>query len=74
MTPEEIAVLEQQKAALKKAMRSGALIVSHGDKRVQYRSISEMQTALAGINAELVEAETGKARRRVIYVRAERGY
>lgn len=54
-------------------MRTGALIVRHGDKSVQYRSIAEMKDALAGINDEIAEAE-GKPRKKVFYLDARRGY
>lgn len=74
LTPEEIASLKQQKTKLVRAMRSGALSVQHGDKRVQYRSIAEMQSALDGINDELAEAETGRKKRRTIYIDARRGF
>jgi hypothetical protein len=74
LTPEEIAALQAQKVALVRAMRSGALSVQHGDKRVQYRSIAEMQTVLDGINDELAEGETGKKRKRVFYIVGTRGY
>jgi hypothetical protein len=74
LTPQELAELKASKARLLKAMRSGARDVQHDGKRVSYRSIEEMQIALDGINAELDEAETGKRRKRVIYVGAGRGY
>lgn len=74
LTPEEIADLKAQRAKLKRAMRSGARDVQHDGKRVSYRSIAEMQTALDGINDELAEGETGKKRGRVIYVSSDRGY
>jgi hypothetical protein len=74
LTPEEIAALKATKARLLKAMRSGARDVQHDGKRVSYRSMEEMQTALDGINDELGEAETGKRRKRVMYVDARRGY
>jgi hypothetical protein len=73
-TPEEIEALTAQKVELLKSMRSGALSVQHGDKRVQYRSIEEMQSVLDGINDELAEGETGKKRKRVFYIDASRGY
>lgn len=73
LSPEEIAGLEAQKAKLKKAMRSGALSVQHGDKRVQYRSMAEMQAALDDINEEIADG-SGKKRKRVFYVDPSRGY
>lgn len=74
LTPDEIALLQGQKTELTKAMRSGALSVQHGDKRVQYRSYAEMQNALDAINDELAEAETGRKKSRVIYIGGRRGY
>lgn len=73
LTPEEIAALQAQAASLKKAMRSGALSVAHGDKRVQYRSIAEMQAALDAINDEIAEG-AGKKRKRIFYLNGSRGF
>jgi len=74
LTPEEIEDLKAQRTKLKRAMRSGARDVQHEGKRVSYRSIEEMQTALDGINDELAEAETGAKKKRVIYLSVDRGY
>lgn len=74
LTPEEIAELKTTKVRLLRAIRSGARDVSHGDKRVSYRTVAEMQSALDGINDELAAAETGKPKKRVIYIGATRGY
>lgn len=49
----ELGDLQTQLAALKKARGSGALIVRHGDTSVQYRSISELDDAIASINGEI---------------------
>jgi hypothetical protein len=68
-----IAALKLQRQALLRAIRTGALSVQHGDKKVQYRSLSEMQIALSGINDEIAELE-GRPRKRVFYVNARRGY
>ncbi|WP_321336555.1 phage head-tail joining protein [Breoghania sp.] len=70
MTDEERAELLAARAALKKAMRSGALSVAHGDKRVQYRPIAEMQSALDDLNEEL----SATPRRKVWYVTNYRGF
>ncbi|MER9393887.1 MULTISPECIES: hypothetical protein [unclassified Mesorhizobium] len=69
----DLELLKAQKAALLKAMRSGALIVQHGDKRVQYRSMSEMRDALDGIKDEIADLE-GAPKKRVFYIDARRGY
>lgn len=69
----ELETLQAQKRALLKAMRSGALSVQHGDKRVQYRTIAEMKAVLSDLNEE-IEAETGTRRKRVFYLDIRRGY
>lgn len=69
----ELETLQAQKVALKKAMRSGALNVKHGEKSVTYRSLAEMEKALNGIEDEIAELE-GKPRKRVFYINASRGY
>ncbi|AZO67685.1 hypothetical protein [Mesorhizobium sp. M6A.T.Cr.TU.016.01.1.1] len=69
----DLELLLATKAALLAAMRTGALIVRHGDKSVQYRSIAEMKDALAGLNDEIAEAE-GKPRKKVFYLDVRRGY
>ncbi|RWE59815.1 MAG: hypothetical protein EOS24_15490 [Mesorhizobium sp.] len=69
----DLDLLLAQKAALKKAMRSGALIVRHGDKSVQYRSLIEMKTALSDLEDEILE-ESGTPRKRLFYINARRGY
>lgn len=69
----DLELLQAQKAALLKAMRSGALIVRHGDKSVQYRSMGEMKDALGAIKDEIAELE-GTAKKRVFYIDARRGY
>jgi len=73
LTEQQLQDLQKQRAMLVKAMRSGAMSVQHGDKRVQYRSLAEMQTALDGIDEEIAEG-SGKKRKRVFYVGASRGY
>lgn len=70
---ETVEQLEAQRTALVKAMRSGALKVRHGDKSVDYRSMSEMRTALEMLDEEIAEA-SGKKKKRITYVSASRGY
>ncbi|OHV85797.1 phage head-tail joining protein [Ensifer sp. LCM 4579] len=70
---ETIEQLEAQRTALKRAMRSGALSVGHGDKRVQYRSIEEMKSVLDDLNEEIAELG-GAKKKRVFYVGGGRGY
>lgn len=69
----DLEILLATKAALLKAMRSGALIVRHGDKSVQYRSMSEMKDALKEIKDEIAELE-GTKKKRVFYLDVRRGY
>ncbi|QKC89992.1 hypothetical protein EB230_17445 [Mesorhizobium sp. NZP2234] len=69
----DLELLQAQRAALLKAMRSGALIVRHGDKSVQYRSMGEMKDALADIDKEIAALE-GKPKNRVFYLDIRRGY
>lgn len=70
---ETVEHLEAQRLALVKAMRSGALQVRHGDKSVNYRSMSEMQTALDMIDEDIAVA-SGKKKKRITYLRVSRGY
>ncbi|MCB5201711.1 hypothetical protein LH464_04360 [Neorhizobium sp. T786] len=73
LSEEELDALRAQRVKLVKAMRSGALSVQHGDKRVQYRSLAEMQAALDGIDEDIAEG-TGKKRKRVFYIDSSRGF
>lgn len=73
MMAETIEQLEAQRTALKRAMRTGALSVGHGDKRVQYRSIEEMKTVLEDLNDEIAQLG-GKKKKRVLYITGGRGY
>lgn len=66
-TPEE---LQAQLTALKKARASGALMVRHGDTQVTYRSIKELNEAIAAVTTEL-NAANGK-KRGPRYARQER--
>lgn len=44
---------EAEYAALKKAVATGALVVQYEDKRVEYRSISQMKEILSLMEREL---------------------
>lgn len=70
---ETLEQLQAQRGALVAAMRSGALKVRHGDKSVDYRSMSEMQTALDMIDEDIGVAE-GRKKKRITYARKTRGY
>jgi hypothetical protein len=68
MTTEEtdIADLKAQLRALKKARASGALMVKHGDVQTTFRSINELNQAIAAVSAELKTKQgTGRAPRYV---------
>lgn len=69
MTEEERQEMIAQRKTLLRLKRSGALSVGHGDKRVQYRSMADLDAAIEEINAEL-----NGGRKRVFYVNARRGY
>lgn len=48
-----MAYTTQQLTALEAAIAEGALIVTYGDRRVQYRSLEEMQAIRRAIRLEL---------------------
>lgn len=52
MADVDLEELEAQLAALRKAKRSGALIVRHGDTSITYRSMADINEAIG----ELVDA------------------
>ena len=71
-TPRE--ELEGQLTKLKRAIRSGALTVEHGDKRVTYRNMRELREALQGIEDELDEVDGKRRPRRMFYLGTDRGF
>ncbi len=72
-TPEEeLADLVRQRSALREAMRSGVLTITHGDKTVKHRSMADMQAALSDINSE-IGVLTGTGRRRIRYTSVRKG-
>jgi hypothetical protein len=73
MTDAEKADLLAQRSNLVRAMRSGVLTVTHGEKSVKYRSMSELQSALSGLDAEL-GTEAGLRKRRVRYLSTTKGF
>lgn len=68
-----LAQLRTQREALVRSMGSGTLSVSAGGVSRTYRSIGELQQALAAINAQLVAAGGGGAQKvRKIRINAAR--
>jgi hypothetical protein len=59
LTQAQIDAIKAQLLQLNKAVASGALIVRHADTTVQYRSLSEMESIIAGLEEALVAAEGG---------------
>ena len=57
-----LAQLQARLDALKKARDSGALIVRHGDEMTQFRTLAEISSIIAELEAEVAEA--GNTRRR----------
>lgn len=53
MYSDGVAYTQQQIDDLRAAIASGALSVGHGDKRIQYRSLEEMERALAKMEREV---------------------
>lgn len=52
-TMTDVLVMLGELESLKSAMRSGALSVSYEGKSVTYRSLAELQSAIAGLEREL---------------------
>jgi len=63
---------EAQRDALREALASGVLTVQYGDKRVTYRSVSELREALAEVEAAL--ARDAGTRVRQIRVTTAKGF
>jgi hypothetical protein len=67
MTPAEIAAA---RAALHEAIVSGVRVVEYADRKVEYRSLVEMQRALTHLN----QIETSVPARRTLIARTSKGY
>lgn len=52
-TSDDLAALNLSLAALKKARGSGVLVVRHGDTSVTYRSMDDINKAIAGVLSEI---------------------
>lgn len=67
MTPAEIAAA---RAALHEAITSGVRVVEYADRKVEYRSLSEMQRALGLLD----QMSQNKPRPRQQIARTSKGY
>ena len=66
--------LQTKLTAIKNARYSGVLTVRHGDTSTTFRSISEMDRIISGLEKEIAEL-SGTKRRRVRYVtQTNKGY
>lgn len=68
-----MATLLAQLDALKAARRSGAHRISYGESTIEYRSDTELQAAIASLEAEIM-AEGGTSRPTIAVVRSSKGY
>lgn len=70
-----MAVSDDQIAALEEALASGERVVQHGDKRTEYRSVSELSSALDRLKAQKSseDAAAGIAARPIRQVRHYHG-
>ncbi len=48
--------LQARLESLKAALASGALMVQHGDKRTQLRSVEELKAAIAAVEEDIADA------------------
>lgn len=64
--------LEAQRDAIRRAIRSGARMVRHGDKIVEYRNVSELQAALDDVQAQITDV-LGTRRGRIRYMKTSKG-
>ncbi len=62
--------LQARIGALRKARDTGVLIVRHGETSTQFRSLAEIDSILADLEAQLAAAQ-GDVRSRVRYVRQD---
>lgn len=63
-----MAYTEQDLQAVRKAIAGGYLEVQYGDKRVRYRSLSELERAASIIQADL-NRQAGRSRSRIVRLR-----
>lgn len=68
----DLAQLESWRDALKKALFSGHHAVQQGDKRIQFRSVAEIERALTKVEGEIAEA-SGRRRPRMFRSTHRRG-
>lgn len=62
-------------AAIRKARDSGVFKVKHGEEETQFRSLAEMDSIIADLEAELAKASGAPKRQRIFYPRQpSKGY
>jgi hypothetical protein len=66
---DDISTLAAQLVELRRAYRSGVLKVQHKDNVVEYRSLEDLRSAIASI-----EAEIGTLQTRTVLVRSTKGW
>jgi hypothetical protein len=72
--PATLEELGAQRDGLLRAKRSGVLTIRHGEKTVTYRSVAEIDKALADLNDEIAEVGgTPRRRRRVLAFQVSKG-
>ena len=64
---ETVTELQSRLAAIRKAVHSGVLTVTHGDTTTQYRSLDAMLKIIASLEGEIAGLE-GTSRRKVRYL------
>lgn len=69
-TREDVAA---QLAAIKAARATGAKRVRYADREIEYRSLAEMNTAIAALEAELIQIDQGRARKRTFLTTTQKG-
>lgn len=66
--------IEARLFAIRQARDSGALMVRHGDTTTQFRSLAEMDSIIADLEAQLAKAR-GRPRKRIGHiVQTSKGY
>lgn len=66
--------LNAYRDGLVKAMGTGTLLVEAGGVRRQFRTVAELQQAIAGIDAEIAKVSRGGQRISTIRISSEKGW